>query len=192
MKLFQTVQKNLMLVGYMRNQAGYRYYAFGRRHFISSVLFSIATTSIFIFATHTANSPAEYMDAFYLLAVLLSILVSHMSITLKMTKLFDFIDNLEKVYDKSKFHRNLRLVTKYSNSSSLISCIQQTGSDCPEQKVELDRINEIVELLSTVIHILVVKIGVPCIILPKAILSFYKYIATDAGNDAFKLAVASS
>lgn len=48
-----------------------------------------------------------------------------------------------------------------------------------------------VELLSKIVHILVVKIGVPGVILPKAILSFYNYFATDAGNDAFELAAAS-
>lgn len=35
------------------------------------------------------------------------------------------------------------------------------------------------------------KSRVPGIILPRAILGYYNYFATDAGNDAFELAVAS-
>lgn len=68
----------------------------------------------------------------------------------------------------------------------------RTESGCPKQKERFDRANGMVEFLSRAIHFIVVEAGVPGIILPKAILSFYKYVATDAKNDAFQLAVVSS
>lgn len=68
---------------------------------------------------------------------------------------------------------------------------QQLASERPKQKEALYKTNRLVELLSKVVHFFVVKIGIPGIILPKAIFSYYKYVTTDVGNDAFELAVAS-
>lgn len=86
-------------------------------------------------------------------------------------------------------------VFKCLNLSSYISSIcfrkKHSVSERPKQKVKLDRMNEMVESLSQGIHLMVVNIGLPGIILPKVISSFYKYIATDAGNAAFELGVAS-
>lgn len=68
---------------------------------------------------------------------------------------------------------------------------KQSGAECPEQKVKLNKTKQQIELLTQVIHFLVVKNGVVGVIMPKAIFSYYKYFATDAGNGAFELAVAA-
>lgn len=74
---------------------------------------------------------------------------------------------------------------------SYIHC-QKTPSEShasPEQKEKLDKTNQLAEMLCKDIYFMVVKIGVPGLALPKAILSFYKYYGTNARNDAFELAV---
>lgn len=109
MKIFQTVQNNLILLGYIRNHDGYRYYLFRRSHLvaIAILMFTLSLTSLFTFATFLADSPAEYMDSFYIIAVVLSIFVSYLNTILNMSKFFDFIDNCEKVCNESKFRFSL-------------------------------------------------------------------------------------
>lgn len=105
MELFQTVQTNLTLLGFIRNHGDCRNYSFNRRNVCATVIYIVGITSIFIFAVYSANSPEEYMDSFYLLAVLFTIFISFMTTNLKMTKLFNFFDSCEKIYNsKSKFY----------------------------------------------------------------------------------------
>lgn len=102
MKVFQTVQNNLRLLGYVRNHYGCRYYPFGGRNLIATLLFSFGTISISTFAIHTAENPAEFLDAFYVVSVLLSILASHTINTINMAQLFEFIGNCEKICNERK------------------------------------------------------------------------------------------
>lgn len=103
MKLFQTVQNNLKLLGYIRNHDGYRYYPFSLRHLKTTAAFVFGLISIFVYAIYSTNSSREYMDSFYLLTVSFSILISFTTTTFKMTKLFNYIDNCEKLCNESKY-----------------------------------------------------------------------------------------
>lgn len=47
---------------------------------IAISIFAVGTISIFIFAIHLADSPAETLDSIYILAVMLSIFVSYLTI----------------------------------------------------------------------------------------------------------------
>lgn len=104
MKLFQTVQNHLELLGYIRNHGGYRYYPFSIRHLRATLIFISGMISIFIFVIRSADSPEEYMDSFYGLTVTFSVFASHMNTTFEMAKLFDFFDKCEKVCDRGKFN----------------------------------------------------------------------------------------
>lgn len=105
MKLFRTVQKNLIPMGYIRNHGDCSYYLLRRPHLvlIGISIFTGGAISMFIFATFLAISPTEFMDSFYMLAVALTMLVSYSDTISNMTKLFDLIDNGEQICDKSKF-----------------------------------------------------------------------------------------
>lgn len=61
-------------------------------------------------------------------------------------------------------------------------------SGYPEQKEKLVETKRLAELLNDVVQM--VKVFVPGEIVPKAILSFYKYHTTDARSDAFELSYA--
>lgn len=104
MKLFQTAQKRLELLGYIRNHHGYRIYPFSRRHSRKALVFLVSVISVIIFGIHIADSPWEYMDSFFAFNVTFLIFVSHMATSFKMTKLFDFLDKCENLYDKRKFY----------------------------------------------------------------------------------------
>lgn len=106
MTVFQAIQNNLRLLGYIQNHDGYRYYIFRRSHFIaiSITVFAIGIISLFTFAVYLANSPAEYMDSFYSLAILFTMFVSYINTISNMPKLFRFIDDCEKVCDEGEFY----------------------------------------------------------------------------------------
>lgn len=104
MKFFEIVQKNLTVLGYMRSHDGYHYYPFSMRSLVAIEFFIGSIISFLIFALHSADSPGEFMDSFYLLAVSLTIFVSYMTTIFKMAKLFDFFDECEKIFDESKFY----------------------------------------------------------------------------------------
>lgn len=92
MKLFQTVQNYFRLVGYIRNHEGFRYYPFNLLLLGSNLAFIVRIASIFVFAIHFADTPREYMDSFYVLAVSSAIFITHLNTTLEINKLFAFID----------------------------------------------------------------------------------------------------
>lgn len=103
MKLFQTIQNNFRVVGYIRNHNGHRFYAFNLLLLKANLAFIFGITSTFIFVIHPADNPREYMDAFYTLTVTLLIFVAHIYTTFGMTKFFDFFDHCEEVFE-SKLH----------------------------------------------------------------------------------------
>lgn len=46
---------------------------------------------------------------------------------------------------------------------------------------------QLVEKLSRIINFVMMKLGVPLFIIPKAIISYFMFFTTDAGRDAFEL-----
>lgn len=105
MKLFRTVQNSLELLGYIRNHGGYCDYAFSIRQLRATGIFTVSIISNLTFAFHL-EMDEEYMDTFYILTSAFLIFTSYMVTISKMTKLFDYIDSLEKVYKNSKFYCN--------------------------------------------------------------------------------------
>lgn len=56
-------------------------------------------------------------------------------------------------------------------------------------EAELNRTNQLIEVLSRAIHFVLVVAGVLVIIAPKAIASFYTHFTTDSSKDAFELSL---
>lgn len=98
-KLFQSVQKDLKVLGFIRNHAGYRYYPLSMRHLRATTTYLVAVVSVSAYVVHSGHSPDEYMVAFFLLASTFTFFVSHMSITFNLRKIFDFFDSCDHVYD---------------------------------------------------------------------------------------------
>lgn len=60
-------------------------------------------------------------------------------------------------------------------------------SESPARKVILDRTLRTIEKLSEIIYFASVNVVPAGLLLPKAIVSYYKYFTTNASNDAFEL-----
>lgn len=50
-----------------------------------------------------------------------------------------------------------------------------------------EKCNQFIEKLSRIVYFAVIKLGVPGLVLPKAMLSYFLYYTADAGRDAFEL-----
>lgn len=61
------------------------------------------------------------------------------------------------------------------------------GIKYSESKTIYNETNQLAEKLSKIIYLVIVKISIPCLVLPKIIVCFIAYYATDSGNDAFEL-----
>lgn len=193
MKLFQTVQADLKFIGFIRNRDGYRYYPFSMRYFSVTFIYLLEIISMFTFAIRSADSAGDYLDSIYILCVSITLFTSFTNNIFKMKKIFDFFDNCEKVCEESKFYF---MLFKFGNLIRYMFLIytllkKQSEFKYPDQKDKLIKTKQLVELLSKVVHLLAVKMGVPGIIMPKVILSIYKYLTTDPDtqNSVFELPV---
>lgn len=193
MKLFQRVQKDLEFIGFSRNIGGYCCYPFGMRYLGSTLIYLVGITSMFTFAIHSADNPGEYMDSFYVLTVSVTLFISYTNNIFRMKKLFDLFDNCEKVCDESKFYYMLFKSVKCTYRSAFLVYIFEKQSELtyPEQKEKIVKTVRLVELLSEIVQFLVVKVGVPGIIVPKVLLSIYKGFTTDPDtrNSVFELPI---
>ena len=102
MALLQIVQKNLALLGFIRNRYDYHYYPFNREHLKTMLIFAIGLIQLYTFAFHSAKVPREYMDSFYMITVLTAVFLSYAIVVWNMIKLFNFIDGCDEVINKSK------------------------------------------------------------------------------------------
>lgn len=57
----------------------------------------------------------------------------------------------------------------------------------PTSKANLDKTNRQVEKWSEIAYFVLAKITPVCLILPRVIISYATYFATNAGNEAFEL-----
>lgn len=57
----------------------------------------------------------------------------------------------------------------------------------PEALSTYLKLDERIEIWSNLFHFLVVQVTVPLVIMPKFLISFYLYFATDLGSEAFNL-----
>lgn len=61
------------------------------------------------------------------------------------------------------------------------------GLDNPKSKQIYEKWNDLIEKLSKYIYLAMMYIVWPCVILPKAIGSYFIYLTMDSGSDAFEL-----
>lgn len=57
----------------------------------------------------------------------------------------------------------------------------------PASRAVIQRTIQRVEKISEIIYFVAINFGVPGVILPKALKSFFTYFTTDSGSDAFEL-----
>ena len=61
------------------------------------------------------------------------------------------------------------------------------GSQNPASKTIYVKVIHLIDKLSRFANLCILKVTLPCLILPRYVASFYIYFTTDVGNDAFEL-----
>lgn len=102
MECFQTIRKKIALLGFIPNHYDYPHYPYTREHLRTHSIFSWNMISLFIFAIHVADSAKEYMESLYIITATAALFTSYTTITLKMTKLFNFFDDIERNINERK------------------------------------------------------------------------------------------
>lgn len=102
MERFQTVRKEIALLGFIPNHRDYPHYPFTKEHLKTHLIFGWNIISLCIFAIYVADSPKEYMDSLYIITATGALFISYTTITFRMTKLFNFFGDIEKGIDERK------------------------------------------------------------------------------------------
>lgn len=98
MKIFQTTQTNLALLGFERNLR-----PFNKRQRWILIEGFLAVTACYVYLLLVADSSKEFMDSIFTTGVSNLILISHISTVLKTETIFVFIDDVEDVINASEF-----------------------------------------------------------------------------------------
>lgn len=96
MERFQTIRREIALLGFIPDHQDYLHYPFTKRHLGAHLICSLNIISVCIFAVHVADSPKEYMDSLYIITATVAISVSYTTIAFKTTKLFTVFSDIEK------------------------------------------------------------------------------------------------
>lgn len=97
MKIFRTIEMNMVFGGFIRNQSAYN-----RRQWCEIFKTVVAIILQLAYLFHVANTPKQFMDSIFMTTSVILIAISYNSIILKYTELFEFIDDLQQVIDKSE------------------------------------------------------------------------------------------
>lgn len=97
MKVYQTVQKNLSLMGYSPDKR-----PFNKKQIKIGVEMALCIGLHIMYLVHVASTPREYMEAIFQTSVVILIFISFISTVLKMDIIFIFIDKIEILVNDSK------------------------------------------------------------------------------------------
>lgn len=64
-----------------------------------------------------------------------------------------------------------------------------SGLECVESRAMYEETNYLMEKIGKIVYITVVCVTVPGFVIPKAIVSYYRYYIINMGNDAFVLSI---
>lgn len=103
MKVFQFNRKSIALSGFGPDQQKNNNCLFNLNQLGYTMMFVIALNSVGTYVYLEASDIALYMDSFFILAVGFWICVCHVSLILKNDELFDAIDDVEKLVNKSEY-----------------------------------------------------------------------------------------
>lgn len=97
MKILQTVQKKYAILGICSNQS-----KCNRKSVLMCLIYSLGCTLSALFLFYEANSFQEYTNNIYITSALAMCVTFFAIVVVKMRKLFEMIDNMEKSIDESK------------------------------------------------------------------------------------------
>lgn len=141
-----------------------------------------AVISQWKFLVHDANNAREYMESIYIVSVCSGVFLCFASTIFITKKLFAFINSVDELMNESKYQISIIQIL-HRFSSELI----KLGSKNSTLNEFLEKTNELVENW-TKIGVFCMEYGLcPCLVIPKAIVSYFIFFTTDADRDAFYL-----
>lgn len=178
MKIFQIIQSNFKVLGITPSQSSQD----GIANILPTLIWCVLSTASYIlWFSYTANGFNDYMDAGLFTFESFICTVGLLVLFWNRDQWFQFIGNLEIILNKREL--NLRLNTFHVQINSL--CI--AGSINHLSKINYEEINQKIEKWCKIIDLVTVKVSPFTVVIPKLIISFSKYFATELGNDAFEL-----
>lgn len=168
MHIFQTIQKNLAVIGITPKQQR-EHQKLNSRQIIFIAITAIDITSIFFYISLETNGIAEYMDIIFSLTVVVGIIMAFISIILKKDKGFNTMERSDEELTFSEFqHLTIAfsldskpvqlhpwLKFKYSRKIKF-----NLGSENnPTSRALHEKTNRFVEKLSVIIYFVITKLG---------------------------------
>lgn len=98
MKILQTVQTNLAVLGFERNLR-----PFNKRQMFWFFEGLLSSTTFVIYLLFEASSPKEYMDSIFMIVIGTLMTISHFSMILETETIFVLIDKIENIINASEF-----------------------------------------------------------------------------------------
>lgn len=182
MKIFQTLQEYIFVLG-IRPLEPDQKYSFSWRHLFGFVFLGRYAAS----AIPIAETFREYTDALYAVWTSALVLFNFVVILLKTGKFFKFIDNFEQTIEQRKSRLASHYLTFLVEPVTIRSNSISTGQTNPTSKRIYDETNEKIEKFTKTIYFVYIRLTIPGVVLPTAIISYFNYFTTDMGNDAFRL-----
>lgn len=103
-KTFQTVQKNVAVMGFIPNRQHNNHRQLSSGQIVSVALCSISTILLFLHLICVANSIEEYMLSIFELTISFTISTAYINFIFKTDKLYKCIEHCEKELNISKWH----------------------------------------------------------------------------------------
>lgn len=101
-KIFQRVREQYAIIGISPSNQSNQKFPFSKRVFLGFLSFSCTTVSQFVYILYVANDFMECMECVCSLSGTIILFVCFAAIVFRKAKLFDSIDNIEKLIDSSK------------------------------------------------------------------------------------------
>ena len=102
MKIFQTIQKQYAMMGISPTHPWTQKSLFNKKIAFGLLLFAYCIVSQMVFILHVASGFMEYMEAICSSSATVIMFICFVAIVLRKTKLFESIENIEKLIDTSE------------------------------------------------------------------------------------------
>lgn len=185
-EIFQTLRKQYALLGISNAPVQSESYNLSKKKLVFGFLLfgcNIAAQIVTIF--HVASDFMERVNSISVSSGLIIIFVCFAATVFRKTSLFDSIDSIEKIIDSSEstfwFHHWMI----WMQNIKRIKCI--LGRKYPKSMKLFMETSRRVERVCAIVFMVIMKIIVQFIMLPKCTVSFGIYFLTEAGSDSFEL-----
>lgn len=188
-KILQITQNYLAILG-IESQQSIQQRPFNEENLKTLAVFSFTTISSIIYFCRAPNDFMEYNQSLCFTATVGNTMLLLALVIWKQPEIFEFIKNFEIIVNESelKLNCNFFFFQIKSHCKFFIKGLQKS-----ESKAIFHKTNQQVEILSETIFYILMKVLVPCFVLPKFIISFYIYFiaitTTKSGNVALELPI---